>query len=169
MKSLLPPATHPRVAASNTRPGRTAARIAAAVMLTGLAGVALAQSHETRHGQHVLRGSMVDSTAIAASTARAHGIEPAADTAVLNVVVLKQIGERQQTVDADVDARVRNLLGAVHDVDLKPVRSNGRIAYVAPITHAPAETLDVHITARPRDGAPPLELDFRERVGLGAH
>ncbi len=149
------------------RPGsrRFVARSALAMMLAVAANAALAQAHTHETGQYVLQSSVVGSTDIAASTAREHGIEPGPGTGVLNVVVLKKDGPRREPIAAEIDAEIRNLLGASHSVDLKAVKRNGRISYVSSFAHAPAETLDFRISARPVDGGPTISLEFRERLG----
>lgn len=136
----------------------------AAALLVGLPA-GMAQTHETTLGEYVLRSSSVLSLRINAETARLHGIEPAADRAVLNVVVL-ETGPAQKTASAEVSARRRNLAGMQESIPLREVRDGGRVSYVGSYTFLPNEVLRFQIQAVPagHQGSP-LTLEYEDRMG----
>ena len=139
--------------------------IAAAALLPALA---FAQAHIQRHGGYTLRSSTVASTAIDPRTARKHGIEPAADRAVLNVLVQRGEGRRLRTVPAEVRASARNLAGMERDIRLREARAdNGDISYVGTYTHAAHEVLDLTVHARPTGSNQQLSLRYRQRLPGG--
>lgn len=144
--------------------GRLSARWALALLLAGTVLAAAAQPREVRRGDLVLRSSTVASERIDAATAARHGIEPAANRAVLNVVLLR--GPKRDTVAADVTAMSRNLAGVRRTIDLKEVRENDRVSYVGSYEFLPTEVLDFEITAKPLgpQEARPLTLSYQERM-----
>lgn len=135
-----------------------------AMLLAALAFAAAAQPREARRGDLVLRSSTVASERIDAATAARHGIEPAANRAVLNVVLLR--GPKRQPVAAEVTASSRNLAGVRQEIGMKEVREGGRVSYVGSYEFLPKEVLDIEITAKPLrpDEARPLTLSYRERM-----
>jgi hypothetical protein len=127
----------------------------------------VAQVHEARTADYLMRASTVASERIDADTAARHGIDVAPDRAVLNVVVLRRnppASSSESTVAAEVSARTRNLAGTTYDVELKEVRENGRTSYLGSYTFLPAEVLDIQVLATPVGAKAPLTLEYRERM-----
>ena len=139
-----------------------AALFGAAVLFCG---PAVAQSHETTAAGYVLRSSSVQSQRINADAARKYGIEPAADRAVLNVVVL-EAGPAQTTSPAKVSASRSNLAGMVQTVPLREVREGNRVSYIGDYTFLPKEVIRFRIEAEPAGHTgDPLLLEYEERMG----
>jgi hypothetical protein len=138
--------------------------LAVGVLLSTLVLSAAAQPLEVRRGDLVLRSSTVSSEQIASAAAARHGIEPASNRAVLNVVLMR--GKEQQTVPAEVTASIRNLAGVRQSVDMREVRENERVSYIGTYEFLPREVVDVEIQARPLRPAKsrPLTLSYRERM-----
>ena len=124
-----------------------------------------AQSHQQKHGDYVLRSDLVETTALPESSLRKQDISAAPDQAVLNIVVLKtDAGSAGQTVPAEVDAQVRNLMGEHRTIELRQVESNGRVTYLGLVKHLPHEALDFVISARPQGSNAALKLSYREQM-----
>lgn len=153
------------------RPGRMKPRLARSALVAALAlaasGLVAAQVHEVRQGQYLLRSTTVASDRIDPDTARRHGIEPSSGRAVLNVVLLKHVGQQgEATVPAQVEAVSRNLAGVRHEIELREVRENGRVSYVGSYEFLPREVFDFQVKALPKgtQDAPELALEYRERM-----
>lgn len=139
-------------------------RISAGLFLATAAFCALAQVHEARRGDLVLRSSTVASDRINPATAGKHGIEPSPTRGVLNVTVLR--GPDGRTVPAEVAASSVNLAGIRQDIEMREVRADGRVSYVGSYDFLPREVIDFEITARPLRPANsrPLSLKYRDRM-----
>lgn len=139
----------------------------ALALVAALAATALAaQPHESHEHGYTLRSSTVRSTTLDPATARAHGITPAADRAVLNIVVQRQDGPAiGNNVPAQVEASARNLTGLDREIPLRAATApNGETSYVGSFDFASREVLDFRIRARPFDADTRLELTYRERM-----
>lgn len=144
--------------------GWLSSRFLPAMLLAAAAFAAEAQPREARRGDLVLRSSTVASERIDAATAARHGIRPAANRAVLNVVLLR--GPKREPVAAEVTALARNLAGVRQKIEMREVRENRRVSYVGSYEFLPKEVLDIEITAKPLrpEEARPLTLSYRERM-----
>lgn len=152
------PSALPQIRAS------TRLRIAAGLLLAISAFCAVAQVHEARRGDFVLRSSTVASDRINPATAGKHGIEPSPTRGVLNVTVLR--GRNGRTVPAEVAASSVNLAGVRQDIEMREVRAGGRVSYLGSYDFLPREVIDFEITARPLRPANsrPLSLKYRDRM-----
>ena len=129
-------------------------RLIAALALAACAASSQAQVHEIRQGDHLLRSSTVTSNSIDPATAERHGIKPAANRAVLNVLVLRRSGAVDTPVTAAVTAFMQDLAGVRQDISLRKVSENGRVSYMGTYDFLPREVIDFKVTALP-DGAQP--------------
>lgn len=127
-------------------------------------GVAQAQPHLVKDGDYTLRSNVVSSESIAEETARLHGIKPGQHTAVLNVMVLKNVDGAQWPVAANVSATRTTLAGVRRDIKLSEVEAQGRVTYMGSFDFVPREVLDLKIEARVDPASPALRLSFRERM-----
>lgn len=141
--------------------------LAVLLLSLSLAGPAWSQAHTQRFGSYTLQSSSVNSEALSAETAREHGIEPAPDRAVLNVVVLKDEQGASRTVPARVQARVTSLAGAIEEVPMRETRAQGRVAYTGTYTILPRQVLDISVTARLEGSGEALKMSYRERMWAG--
>ena len=127
-------------------------------------GAVQAQPHAVQHGAFTMRSSVVNSETIDEETAREHHITPGKHTAVLNVVVLRDIDGAQWPIAANVSATRTTLAGVRRDVALRQVEAQGRVSYVGSFDFVPREVLDFNVTARVDPASPLLRLSFRERM-----
>ena len=139
-------------------------QLAVAALLSLGCTTAWAQAHEARSGSFVLRSSAVASQTFSASAAKAHGIKPAADRAVLNVLVERTDGGTRTNVPATVQASVTNLAGIRRNVEMRRVVGNGMVSYLGTFDFLPREVLDFRIVATPEGSAAPIELIYRDRM-----
>lgn len=123
-----------------------------------------AQDHAVTQGDYTLRSSLVASTALPDATLKANGFDAASDKGLLNVVVLQGHGERREPVAARVDARMRDLMGMSHRIDMREVRDNDRISYFGMVDHAPGEAMTFEIEATPQGSDKPLKLTYQDRL-----
>lgn len=130
---------------------------------------ALAQPRQVEAGGYTLRSSTVPSTAISAAAATEHQIEPAANRALLNVVVLQGAPATARTVPAQVQASMRDLTGLEREIEMKPaVAANGDVSYLGTYTFRSRAVLDFRIRAQPVGAEPQLELVYREQMPVVA-
>ncbi|HEX5737776.1 MAG TPA: DUF4426 domain-containing protein [Hydrogenophaga sp.] len=127
-------------------------------------GIAQAQPHVVQEGTFTLRSSVVNSETLPEETAQRHGITPGPHTAVLNVVVLKDIDGEQWPVAANVSVTRTTLAGVQRDIELRAVEAQGRVSYLGSFDFVPREVLDFAITARIDPASPVLRLNYRERM-----
>lgn len=123
-----------------------------------------AQPHAETFGPYTIRSTVVSSERIAEETARNHGIEPSPDTAVLNVVLLKDKHDTRWPVRASVQAQRSSLAGVVREIEMREVANRGRVSYVGTFDFVPREVVDIAVTVVPEAGGPPMTLSYRERM-----
>ena len=95
-----------------------------------------------------------------------HGIEPAANRAVLIVLVLRRSGKVTTPVTATVTALLHDLAGVPHHINMRKITQNGWITYMGTYDFLLREVIDFKVTALP-DGAKPgpmLKLSYQERM-----
>jgi hypothetical protein len=143
---------------------RFAELLIVAFLLSLVAAAAAAQPREVRRGDLVLRSSTASSERIDPETASRHGIDPAPNRAVLNVVLMR--GKNRQTIPAEVTASSRNLAGVRRKIDMLEVRENERVSYIGTYEFLPREVVDINIRAKPLRPVKsrPLTLRYRERM-----
>lgn len=134
------------------------------LLALALVGVpSTAQVQVTERGVYTLRANAIPSDRLPNSTASTHGIEPAADRAVLNVVVLERRGGQDRTVPARIDATRQNLLGQVEPIEMRAVRENDRVSYLGTFTFGPLRNQRFTVTATPDGSSESLTVEFDER------
>jgi hypothetical protein len=138
--------------------------VLASFALSAWSTSALGQQHAVRHADLEMHSTVVNSQSISAETAREHGIAPAHNVGVLNVVVLREIDGVQWPIRAAVSATRTTLSGVQRDIDLRPVEAEGRVSYLGSFEFVPREVLDFKVTARINPASPLLQLSYRERM-----
>jgi hypothetical protein len=145
--------------------GRWLRLIPAALLL--LAGAAQAQSHSTESGSYLLRSTTVASEQIDAEAAQRHGVVPARDRAVVNVVLLRRDGAgAYTTVPARVTVSMHTMSSYSSNIEMSEVRENGGISYLGSYEFLPRQMINFEVLAAPTEDAQqqPLTLDYRERM-----
>jgi len=138
-------------------------RLALAAVLGAALPLAWGQAHVVESGVHTLRVSVVPSATLATETARAHGIDVAADRGVVNVVVLERGDVGQRPVPAEVSVTRTDLVGRPETIQMREVRTNGGISYFGTFTVHASPTARFRISARPAKAVQPLTVEFEER------
>ena len=146
------------------RHGLGRAGLALLLALTLVPGLSMAQAHEQREGGYTLRSSTVPSRSFDAATARNHGIEPAADRAVLNVTLMKDGAAGADNVRAQVRASVQELSGRRRAVEMRPIVANGRVSYLGAFDFLPRQVLRFEVVATPEPEGRPITLNFEETL-----
>ena len=137
--------------------------LAAAAILAAALPLAWGQAHIAESGVHTMRASIVPSTALATESARAHGIEVAADRGVINVVVLERGDGGQRPVPAEVSATRTDLIGRPETIEMREIRANSGISYLGTFTVHKSRTARFQISAWPAQASQPLTVEFDER------
>ncbi|MDQ3445989.1 MAG: DUF4426 domain-containing protein [Pseudomonadota bacterium] len=141
-------------------------RLASAAVLSAALPLAWGQAHVAESGVHTMRASVTPSAALATETARAHGIDVAADRGVVNVVVLERGDAGQRPVPAEVSATRTDLAGRPETIEMREIRANGGISYLGTFTVLTSPTARFRISARPAKAGQPLTVEFEERFPL---
>jgi hypothetical protein len=145
--------------------GRWLRLLPAALLL--LAGTAQAQSHSTESGSYVLRSTTVASEQINAEAARHHGVVPARDRAVVNVVLLRRDADGvATTVPARVTVSMRTMSGYSSNIQMREVRESSGISYLGSYKFLPRQVINFEVLAAPTEDAQqqPLTLLYRDRM-----
>lgn len=120
-------------------------------------------THLVKDGPYTMRASAIDSDTLPPAIAQRHGIIIAPDRGILNVVVLKQEGDAQVTVPADITAVTINLLGQTEPVSMQQVNENNHVSYLGSFGFQPLRNLRFVINAKPHGSIEPFALDFEDR------
>jgi hypothetical protein len=142
-----------------------AATTALLIAFAGAASTASAQMHVRAEGDYVLRASTVSAANLPRAMRTEHNIPEGPNTGVLNVVVQHQTDGTLRNVQARVEVRARNLLGAETNVDVREVVADGFVSYLGTYFFLPREIIDFRVTAHPEGGDQPITLEFRDRLG----
>ena len=120
---------------------------------------------EQRVNGYLVRWNTTLTRLLAQEAIEAHGL-PSDGHGVLNVVVIRDDdGDAtltEQTVEADVSARVRNLLGHVQQLDMRPIEANDGISYLGSFAVDDRDQLRFEVEIRP-PGESPLAIAFEPR------
>ncbi len=138
-------------------------RLALAAVLGAALPLAWGQAHVAESAVHTMRASVAPSGALATESARAHGIDVAADRGVVNVVVLERGDAGQRPVPAEVSATRTDLAGRPETIEMREIRANGGISYFGTFTVHTSPTARFRISARPAKAGQPLTVEFEER------
>jgi hypothetical protein len=141
------------------------------IMLLALAATtALAQgvNQEPASGQHridgyVVRWNTTTTGFLPREVVRRHDLVPQG-RGVLNVVVLEDEDPQKlpESVQAEVTAQVRNLLGQVRRIEMREVEENGRFSYLGTFDVDDGDQLRFELRVQ-RQGETPLTVAFERR------
>lgn len=143
---------------------RAAAPLFVAMLAVMSSGVS-AQMHVQKNGDYILRASTVSAANLPPSMRTEHGIPSTPNTAVLNVIVQRQVEGALRNVPARLEVQASNLLGAQTAVDMRSVVENNLVSYLGTYNFLPREVLNFRITARPEGAKQSITLEFRDRLG----
>lgn len=143
------------------------------LVLLGLGGAAPGQgvNREPAAGQHrvdgyVVRWNTTTTGFLPREVVRQHDLQPKG-RGVLNVVVLKEEDPQKlpRTVQAEVSARVRDLLGQIRRIEMREVEEHGRFSYLGTFDVDDGDQLRFELTVS-RAARTPLEVTFERRFAL---
>jgi hypothetical protein len=94
--------------------------------------------------------------------ASAYGIERRADRVMLNVVILRKLGDGRATpADGAVTATVRSLTGQVRQLAMRRLVEDATVGFIGEVDLDGEEILSFDIAAAPSDGSGPFALQFK--------
>jgi hypothetical protein len=130
------------------------------LVLAMLAAPALAQS--TTSGDVTVYYAAVPSTALGRDVARAYGIVPSPQRVVVTVAVRRGALGQEQSLEADVQARVRDASGLQVPVRLRAVREAEAVTYLGEARLAASGSLRFELEVRLPDRTAPIRAAFAQ-------
>lgn len=141
-------------------------RFAVLPLLLFLFTIAPVQAQETakQFGDYVLHFNAVNTDFLTPEIARNYGIQRSKNRVLLTVSVLKgEIGIAGQPVAADISAHATNLSDQTKRLNMKEVKDGNAIYYIDTFSVTNEETVDMHISAKPKNGGPQMDVKFRRQ------
>jgi hypothetical protein len=135
-------------------------------VLLFLISFAPVQAQETaqQFGDYVIHYNAVNTDFLTPDIARNYGIKRSKNRILLTVAVLKgDMGVAGQPVPADIKAHVTNLSDQTKSLDLKEIKDGNAIYYIDTFSVTNKETVDIFITAQPKNGGPTMDVKFRRQ------
>ncbi len=141
-------------------------RFAVLALLLFIFTIAPVQAQETakQFGDYVLHYNAVNTDFLTPEIARNYGIQRSKNRVLLTVSVLKgDIGVAGQPVAADINAHATNLSDQTKKLNMKEVKDANAIYYIDTFSVTNEETVDIYITAKPKNGGPIMDVKFRRQ------
>lgn len=111
-----------------------------------------------------LRANALQSDMLPPEMLAQYGMEAGADRGVLNLVVLQKGPDgREATVEAEVTAQQKNLIGQSREIEMKGITANNGTSYLGTFESSPQEFFRFTVTAQPVGTDTMLLLEFEER------
>lgn len=98
-----------------------------------------------------------------AEVAKSYAIQRSTNRVLLNVTVLRKIGDNQprQPVEAQVKVDAYNLTGQLKNLDMRRVSEGEAIYYIGEVTISGTEILVFDISVTPAGESAPLQIKFK--------
>jgi len=141
-------------------------RFAVLPLLLLLFTITPVQAQETakQFGDYVLHFNAVNTDFLTPEIARNYGIKRSKNRVLLTVSVLKgEIGIAGQPVAADISAHATNLSDQTKSLNMREVKDGNAIYYIDTFSVTNEETVDMHISAKPKNGGPQMDVKFRRQ------
>jgi hypothetical protein len=141
-------------------------RFAVLPLLLFLFTIPPVQAQETakQFGDYVIHFNAVNTDFLTPEIARNYGIQRSKNRVLLTVSVLKgEIGIAGQPVAADINAHATNLSDQTKKLNMREVKDGNAIYYIDTFSVTNEETVDMNITAKPKNGGPKMEVKFRRQ------
>jgi len=141
-------------------------RFAVLPLLVLLFTIAPVQAQETakQFGDYVIHFNAVNTDFLTPEIARNYGIKRSKNRVLITVSVLKgEIGVAGQPVAADISAHATNLSDQTKTLNMRQVNDGNAIYYIDTFSVTNEETVDMHISAKPKNGGPNMEVKFRRQ------
>lgn len=135
-------------------------------LLVLLFTIAPVQAQETakQFGDYVIHFNAVNTDFLTPEIARNYGIKRSKNRVLITVSVLKgEIGVAGQPVAADISAHATNLSDQTKTLNMRQVNDGNAIYYIDTFSVTNEETVDMHISAKPKNGGPNMEVKFRRQ------
>lgn len=143
-----------------------AALLITAFALLLLSAPAPAQQFEDI-GDYRVHYNALNTSMLPPEVARAYGIQRAGNRALLNIAVLRKAeseDELDESVTAEVSARVINLTGQRREIELQEIEDQDAIYYVGTFRIHDEESLTFTLSVKPDDSDEPAhEITFRQQ------
>lgn len=138
-------------------------RVLSFVLLLALSLHAVAEQAE-EFGDYRIHYNTMNTTLLSPEVARAYDIQRSGTRALLNIAVLKKNNDELNTpVTARVRASVSNLAGQRRDLDVKEIRDQEAIYYIATFRFHDEENLNFRISVQPEGESRAHEFSFRQQ------
>jgi hypothetical protein len=123
-----------------------------------------AQETAKQFGDYVIHYNAVSTDFLTPEVARNYGIQRSKNRVLLTVSVLRgKIGVAGEPVAAKVKAHTSNLNDQTKKLNMREVRDGSAIYYIDTFSVSNEETIDMHISATPKDGGPDMNVKFRRQ------
>jgi hypothetical protein len=134
--------------------------LASILLALSAAGFNPARADSREFGDYIVHYSTLPSVMIPAKVAQSYNITRSHYRGLLNIAVLKkQADGPPRAVEARVEGQAENLHEQIKRLDLREVREQDAIYYIAEFAISDGETLRFDVTVTP-PGGEPYELDF---------
>ena len=114
-------------------------------------------------GEYRVHYNAFTSDMLTPEVARNYGIQRSGYRAVLNITVQEKTPEGYVPVVADVDASATNLNAQLRKLDVREIREDQAIYYIADFEVASEEVLDFDVRVRPKGEERTFGLRFRQQ------
>jgi hypothetical protein len=112
-----------------------------------------------------LRANVTRTEVLPDAMAREYGIEPAANLALLNLVILEKRPDQQPAaVEADVDVHYESLVGHTEVIDMRAAEADGYVSYIGTLDASAQRVFRLVIEAKPAGADEPLEMAFEVQL-----
>jgi hypothetical protein len=121
-----------------------------------------AAENSTRTGGYTIHHNALTTDSLPSQVATAYRIQPSKNRALLNVSVIRdQPNSIGVPVPAEIRAVARNLFGQIRPIELREVREDQAIYYIADFPVAHREVLNFDFEIMPEGGQYPLRANMR--------
>lgn len=137
--------------------------VASLTLVTQLASAQV--EHVTNADPYSLRANAIRSEFIPDTVASEHKISAGPDRGLLNVVILRSVPDGEDaTVQAEVIAYQRNLIGQRKTIEMRSVRVNDRITYLGDFDSDTSSNSIFVIEATPQGSEETMTLEFEDQL-----
>ena len=114
---------------------------------------------------YTLRANVPRTEVLPDAMARKYDIQPAANLALLNLVVLdKRSGQQPAAVEAEVAVRYEGLVGHAEVVDMRAIEEDGYVSYLGTLDASSQRVFRLTIEAQPRGTNEQLQMSFEVQL-----
>ncbi|PIE20698.1 MAG: hypothetical protein CSA61_00600 [Neptuniibacter caesariensis] len=131
-------------------------------LLSSLALVSHADQY-VKYGDYEIHYIAFNSTFIAPDIAKNVGIQRSKRQALVNISVLKVVGDTKKPVAAIIKGEATNLIPQTQEIRFKKVDEGDAIYYLGQFGHVDNQVIRLAITVQPDPNKPPYTLKFEQK------